>query len=355
MDWRMPGIDGIEATRRIKALRTISRIPAILMVSAFDRERAMNGTAVPGLDGFLIKPVNESLLIDTIASIFVVKPEYPNSQERSAQYHFPEELKGRRVLLVEDNEVNRDLATELLDDLGILVTIAVDGREGVDRVATEPFDLVLMDIQMPVMDGLTATKLIRANNRFRNLPILAMTAHAMTGDRERSLNAGMNAHITKPIDPNRLMATLIRWMPARPAVGPEPMTALENLRPSECGIPERLLPFDIQKALIRTNGKPSLLRRIIFGFRDKYERAAFDLRGLIAQGKLEDAERLAHSLRGIAATLEAKELAEAASAVECAFRSRAMERLSSLIDTLEEALAPAIAAVNSLDGKMASL
>jgi HPt (histidine-containing phosphotransfer) domain-containing protein len=182
-----------------------------------------------------------------------------------------------------------------------------------------------------------------------------MTAHAMTGDRERSLNAGMNAHITKPIDPNRLMATLIRWMPARPAVGPEPMTALENLRPSECGIPERLLPFDIQKALIRTNGKPSLLRRIIFGFRDKYERAAFDLRGLIAQGKLEDAERLAHSLRGIAATLEAKELAEAASAVECAFRSRAMERLSSLIDTLEEALAPAIAAVNSLDGKMASL
>ena len=355
MDWRMPGIDGIEASRRIKALRTISRIPAILMVSAFDREKAMNGTVVPGLDGFLIKPVNESLLIDTIASIFVVKPEYPNLQEHSAQDHFPEELKGRRVLLVEDNEVNRDLATELLDDLGILVTIAVDGREGVDRVAAEPFDLVLMDIQMPVMDGLTATRLIRANDLFCKLPILAMTAHAMTGDRERSLNAGMNAHITKPIDPNRLMATLIRWMPERPAVGPEPMTALKDLRPPECGIPEQLLPFDIQKALIRTNGKPSLLRRIMFGFRDKYKTAGLDLRELIVEGKAEDAERLAHSLRGIAATLEAKELAEAASAVECAFRSRKTEHISCLIDALDEALAPAIAAVNSMDGEMAAL
>jgi PAS domain S-box-containing protein len=355
MDWRMPGIDGIEASRRIKAHRTISRIPAILMVSAFDREAAMGGTAIPGLEGFLVKPVNESLLIDTIAGIFAVKPEYPNSHERPVSDHFPEELHGRRVLLVEDNEVNRDLATELLSDLGVLVTAAFNGREGVDRVAAESFDLVLMDIQMPVMDGLTATKLIRVNDRFRNLPILAMTAHAMNGDRERSLNAGMNDHITKPIDPNRLMAALIRWMPERASAAPGRVTEPKDPDPPDSGIPARLLPFDIQKALIRTNGKPSLLRRIIFGFRDKYERAGVDLRGLIAEGKTEEAERLAHSLKGIAATLEAKEVAEAASAVESAFRLRKTEHLSSLIDTLEQAIVPAIVAVNSLDGKVVAL
>jgi two-component system sensor histidine kinase/response regulator len=128
------------------------------------------------------------------------------------------ELVGRRVLLVEDNESNRDLASELLADLGIQVIIAVNGREGADRVTAEAFDLVLMDIQMPVMDGLTATKLIRAEERFRRLPILAMTAHDRREDREQSLDAGMNEHLTKPINPNMLRDALRRWMPTQTAV-----------------------------------------------------------------------------------------------------------------------------------------
>jgi CheY-like chemotaxis protein len=122
-------------------------------------------------------------------------------------------LAGRRVLLVEDIEINRDLAEELLTDLGISLTIAVDGREGVDRVLTGAFDLVLMDIQMPVMDGLAATRLIRADRRFSKLPILAMTAHAMIGDYEKSMDAGMNDHLTKPIDLNTLTQALLKWMP----------------------------------------------------------------------------------------------------------------------------------------------
>ncbi len=233
MDWRMPGMDGAEASRQIKALRSLSRVPAIMMVSAFDRERAMNGVADHEMDGFLIKPVNEPLLIDSIATIFGVKPDYPDFDSWSAAGDLPAELVGRRVLLVEDNDVNRELASELLSDMGILVTIAVNGREGADRVISEPFDLVLMDIQMPVMDGLTATKLIRADKRFGKLPILAMTAHAMSGDRERSLHAGMNDHITKPIDPNRLQAALIRWMPEKSRERPEPVTAQVKLSPDE--------------------------------------------------------------------------------------------------------------------------
>jgi CheY-like chemotaxis protein/HPt (histidine-containing phosphotransfer) domain-containing protein len=354
MDWRMPGIDGITAARRIKAERSISRTPAILMVSAFDREEAMSGVAVHELEGFLIKPVDESVLIDTIASIFDVKPNYSGADLRTSPGNFPAELAGRRVLLVEDNDVNRDLATELLNDLGIMVTIAVNGCEGVDKVASEPFDLVLMDIQMPVMDGLTATKLIRADERFRKLPILAMTAHAMSGDRERSLKAGMNDHITKPIDPNRLMAALIRWMPETHGAGPELVVAPVELTSIEEGVPEHLLPFNIQAALLRTNGKPKLLRKLLLRFRDQYTSAGSDIREHIVNGRAEDAERLAHSLKSVAAMLEAGDLAEASSEVEQAFRKGRMADMGSLICALEAALAPAIVAVNSLDCKLAA-
>jgi two-component system, sensor histidine kinase and response regulator len=123
---------------------------------------------------------------------------------------------GRRVLFVEDNEIHRDLAGDLLAELGIQVTIAANGREGVDRVTAEAFDLVLMDIQMPVMDGLTATKLIRAEERFRRLPILAISAHDLRDDRERSFDAGMNDHLSKPIDSDMLRDFLTRWMFEQP-------------------------------------------------------------------------------------------------------------------------------------------
>jgi CheY-like chemotaxis protein len=354
MDWRMPGINGVEASRRIKAQRTISRIPAILMVSAFEREEALGGIANHELEGFLIKPVDESVLIDTIGSIFGVKPDYSGADLQPTPGNLPAELAGRRVLLVEDNDVNRDLATELLNDLGITVTTAVNGCEGVDKVAAEPFDLVLMDIQMPVMDGLTATKLIRADERFRKLPILAMTAHAMSGDRDRSLNAGMNDHITKPIDPNRLRAGLILWMPEKIGKEPQPRVAAVTPAPAEECVPEQLPPFDLQAALLRANGKPMLLRKLMLGFRDQYTSAISDLRGHVAAGRAADAERLTHSLKSVAAMLEARDLAEAASSVERAFRSGEKANLDALIETLETTLDPAIAAANSLDWKMAA-
>jgi len=254
--------------------------------------------------------------------------------------------------LVEDNATNRELATELLADMGIEVMIAVNGQEGIDRIAAEPFDLVLMDIQMPVMDGLTATRLIRADHRFNKLPVLAMTAHAMSGDRERSLYAGMNEHITKPIDPIRLMTTLVRWMPERPEGRLEPKAVLVDLTPHEDCIPDQLPPFDIATALMRTNSKPRLLLKILLGFRDEFSTAPSDLKELIAHGSLDDAERLAHSLKGLAATLEAKELAESASFVELAFRRGQTAEVSLLIEAMEQKLIPAIAAINSMEADL---
>ncbi len=216
MDWRLPGMDGIEASRRIKEHPTLSPIPAILMVSAFESEDVLRGLKEPRFDAFLVKPVTESVLMRTIES--VSGGNFGGSasalQLGAENPHFT--LTGRRVLVVEDNDINRDLASELLGDLGILTVNAINGRHAVDQVLAQPFDLVLMDIQMPVMDGLAATRLIRTDPRFHDLPIIAMTAHAMRGDRERSLDAGMNDHLTKPMNPAALSAILSRWMPANP-------------------------------------------------------------------------------------------------------------------------------------------
>jgi PAS domain S-box-containing protein len=214
MDWRLPGIDGIEASRRIKVHPTLWPIPGILMISAFEPEEVLRGLSNPKFDGFLVKPITEALLMRTISSIGGERVEEPGFGFQRVPGSLSSGLTGRRVLVVEDNEINRGLVSELLGDLGILVATAVNGREGVDQVLAEAFDLVLMDIQMPVMDGLTATKLIRSDDRFHDLRIIAMTAHGMVGDRERSLNSGMNDHLTKPINPDALTAIISRWMPA---------------------------------------------------------------------------------------------------------------------------------------------
>jgi two-component system sensor histidine kinase/response regulator len=349
LDWRLPGVDGMETARRIKAHPTLVQIPAILMISAFERDEVMNGLSDPAADGFLIKPVQQSVLLDAITTVFGDATRQAPAK-RQAERPLPAVLAGRRVLLVEDNEINRDLASELLGDLGIVVEMAVNGKEGVERVFAESFDLVLMDIQMPVMDGLTATKTIRADGRFADLPIVAMTAHAMSGDRERSLYAGMNDHLTKPISPESLTDMLVRWMPTAPVRPAVPELVVARAVVHGDAIPEELPPFDIQAALARANGKPKLLRKMMAGFGKQFAHAGVEVRELIAQEKLEDANRLAHSLKGVAATLEAKELSAAAKELEYALRDREMGGVPALIETMERELWPAIAAARTLEG-----
>jgi PAS domain S-box-containing protein len=345
MDWRLPGIDGIETSRRIKASRSLSQIPAILLVSAFERDEVMSELRGLELDGFLISPVAESQMVDTISRVFGARAggaaEGMQSMRRNAAT-----LAGRHVLLAEDNDFNCDIATEMLADLGVLFTIAANGREAVDLVSTRPFDLVLMDIQMPVMDGLTATKLIRADHRYRNLPILAMTAHAMSGDRERSLDAGLNDHIIKPISFDELTRALLQWMPTKaapPTVAVQPVALT-----TPDSIPDHLPPFDIPAALARNNGKPKLIRKLLLTFHDRYANVVSELQRLLDENKAEEAERLAHSLKSLAAALEARELTEAALAVEKTLRAGQREGLSTLIDSLAKALDPAIAAAASI-------
>jgi two-component system, sensor histidine kinase and response regulator len=347
MDWRLPGMNGIETSRRIKSSQSLRDIPAIVVFSAFERSEIMSELNGLEIEGFLASPVAESQLVNTIAKVFGARAGGDADAPR-AKPAKTARLAGRHVLLVEDNDFNRDIAEEVLTELGISFTVAVNGREAVDLVATRPFDLVLMDIQMPVMDGLTATKLIRADDRFRSLPILAMTAHAMSGDRERSLDAGMNDHITKPISFDELTMSLIQWMPAGP-VTPSAEAVPPSLNMTgEDGIPDRLPPFDIPAALLRNNGKPKLIHKLLLTFHQRYANAIGELKDDLAAHKDEDAQRLAHSLKSLAAALEANQLADAAFAVEKALRAGLRETLPPLIDSLEKELAPAVAAASTI-------
>ena len=368
MDWRLPGISGVETARRIQQAGGAAPVPGVLILSAFERNEVLGGQDDPRLEGFLVKPVSQRRLIDTVSAIFQAGRSSGGSSGRSdasADRAVPG-LAGRRVLLVEDNDINCDLATELLTDLGIGVVVARDGRAALDRLEAEAVDLVLMDIQMPVMDGLTATGLIREQARFRTLPVIAMTAHAMSGDRERSLQAGMNDHLTKPISPASLEEVLVRWMPI-PEPAPQLREAPALAAPDPDGLPVELPPFDMAAALVRANGKPGLLRRMILQFREQYANAVPMLKNHLVDNQPEEAYRLVHSLKSVAALLEAKELAAAALAIERVLRSlktggraeessapqnpdgSALVNLPGMLDALQQALAPAIAAAVTLD------
>jgi len=216
LDWQMPGMNGIETARRMRRSRPDS-MPQLLMVTAYGREEVIASAEAIGIKQVLIKPVSASLLFDCIVDLLdgtAVGPG-PAFDESTDAFGQLAALGEVRVLLVEDNDLNQEVATALLREAGLRVDLAGNGQIAVAMAKANAYDLVLMDVQMPVMDGLTATRLIRAEAAFRDLPILAMTANAMAEDRERCLAAGMNDHVAKPIEPEDLWKVLLKWIPPR--------------------------------------------------------------------------------------------------------------------------------------------
>ena len=219
MDWKMPGQNGVEVAQAIRAGAGAEKPPIIIMVSAFGRSDLFDAAKRAGIESFLVKPVDPSLLLETIQTLFA-----PTAGSREAAPADPptNQLSGSRVLVAEDNAINQQIVEHLLARLGITIEFAGNGREAVDAVLKDytRFDAVLMDVQMPEMDGLEATRLIRREVDATQLPIIAMTAHAMETERQLCLEAGMNDHLTKPVDPKALTRTLGRWItsarPSRP-------------------------------------------------------------------------------------------------------------------------------------------
>ena len=337
MDWKMPGMDGIETVEKIRRHPELTAIPTIIMVTAYGREEVMQRAKKAGLDGFLVKPINQSVLFDTIMEIFGHPVVRQRTQARSADLT-PEVLSrigGARILLVEDNEINQQVAAELLAQARLVVDIAGNGAEAVAMVGKTSYDAVLMDIQMPVMDGYAASREIRADGRFASLPVIAMTANAMAEDREKSLAAGMNDHISKPIDPPELYLTLARWI--SPGERPLPELAVPGEAEDEVAVPE-LPGFDTVRALARMGGSARSYRKTLGKFvateADSMER----LRASLAAGERLDARREAHTLKGVAGNIGATALQEAAATLEARLAASDGEVEAALVNMVEDRL-----------------
>ena len=326
MDWRMPGMNGDEAAQRIHHDASLPVQPKIVIVTAYGREDVLRLAEQAGVDGILIKPVSPSVLLDTALTVLgrgrifeeddkrrALKPELPASGQ----------LAGARLLLVEDNDINREFATELLRSEGIEIDQAVNGLEAVEKVQAGDYDAVLMDIQMPVMDGLDAARHIRAladapaGERFASLPIIAMTALAMAHDAEKSATAGMNDYVTKPIAPERLMAALARWVKV-PADRAGRAAAVASAPPAS-ELPADLLAMtclDTREGVRRIGGKAEAYRKQLRRFRENYPDAIAKLRRLSTEGGTQHAEEYCHALKGLTGNIGAHALYEILGAID---------------------------------------
>jgi CheY-like chemotaxis protein len=322
MDWQMPGWDGMETSRKIKHSGNLENLPKIVMITGFGREDIRLQAQENEIEGFLQKPITPSVLLDTLMNLFGIVAEEKAMPAATRRDSDLPAVQGVRVLLVEDNEVNQQVATELLESEGANVTIANHGAEAV-KLLTQgtqppPFDVVLMDLQMPEMDGLTATRLLRAEAGLQHLPIIAMTAHALAEEVERCLEVGMNDHVAKPIDPGTFFATLGRWTRAyqREEAGGRSRVAKEGSEPAD---PE-IEGIDVAGGLERMAGNKRLYRDLLTQFVAKQQSVGNRIAEALEKGDRHQAERLAHSLKGAAGNLGINQIFHLAGNLEKAIR-----------------------------------
>ncbi|MGL5396263.1 MAG: response regulator, partial [Shewanella sp.] len=321
IDWKMPNLDGIETAKQIK--QQAKNAPRILMVSAHANQDFLTQIEQLGLAGYISKPISASRLLDGIMNALGrsgILPVRRHQDNIAPELLLP--LKGKRILLVEDNEMNLEVATEFLEQVGIILSIATNGQIALDKLAQQSFDLVLMDCQMPVMDGYQATKAIRERPELAQLPVIAMTANAMAGDKEMCLRAGMNDHIAKPIEVNLLYQTLLKYLGAPvPPVENAEFVVNESLNPINLDVesvvkwPEHP-ELDIDRGLQLVQNSKRLYQRIFDRFVTSQRNVVEQINKALASNKREDAVRMAHTLKGLAGNLSSSRLAELARQLE---------------------------------------
>jgi two-component system, sensor histidine kinase and response regulator len=343
LDWKMPGMDGVEVARQIQAQvaqKRIHTMPVIIMVSALSREELLQHAQGVHLHATLTKPVTASMLCDLITGLqwgSVLDDERETPANLDAN-EIVAGVRGARILLVEDNVINQQVAQELLESAGFIVDIAHNGQQALDILQREHFDAVLMDLQMPVMDGLTATREIRKNPGLADLPIIAMTAAAMAKDKQASLSAGMNDHVAKPIAPRDLMTILAKWV--KTSRQGDSTCKIKMATSRTISLLAELPGFALKDALLRVGGNPALLIKALRQFGEMFAHSAEEMKQLVKLNKRVEAGALAHQLSGVAATLGANELHAAATALEQeATKNQAITSLDLFVRKLSQVLA----------------
>ncbi|PHV09067.1 multi-sensor hybrid histidine kinase [Janthinobacterium sp. BJB412] len=343
MDWQMPGMDGVAAIEAIRAEAAAAgaTAPAFIMVTAYNRDALLDEARELALGGMLSKPVSASTLLDSISVVFGTDLGRCRKTQRLVDYQAAERaVRGAHLLLVEDNEVNQEVAQQILGDAGVRVDIASNGAMALAKLAVTQYDGVLMDCQMPVMDGYDATRALRAEPRHAALPVIAMTANAMVGDKEKCLDAGMNDFIAKPIDVAQLFTTLARWVkPSQPAAAEPPAGGREDGQPlaqargqapahgrpdapepAAAPAAEPPLPaipgLRMEAALQRVGGNVKLMRKLLARFVETQIDAMARIAEAIEANDLAAATRHAHTVKGLAGNIGAAGMADSAARVE---------------------------------------
>jgi two-component system sensor histidine kinase/response regulator len=353
MDWSMPGMDGWEASRRIHELSARGEAPLIVMVTMHDRERIAERAARESsvLDAFLVKPVTGSMLLDAVADARAGRGMEPRPAGVPKAEREAGRLAGMRLLVVEDNATNQQVARELLEAEGAHVDVASGGGEAIRMLADHDghYDAVLMDIQMPDMDGYTATRRIRSTLGLKSLPIIAMTANVLVSDREACLAAGMNDHIGKPFDLNLVVERLLHWT-GRGIAAPVQQAGAVAVDPTASMHDEVL---DWTPALARFGGKQRAYLGALERFPDAAAEIQRELQQALANGQRESVDRQLHTLKGLAAMIGARRLGELCRQVEQSLRSAAADwQASGSANGLQQAIDEASSAARLLQARL---
>ena len=344
LDWQMPGMDGIATARRIRALQP-GDPPFMIMVTAYGRDDLLRQAQEVGIVDVFAKPVTASTLFDSVMNVLgkMARRELPTLTEaaRAAGGGDVAAIAGARVLLVEDNELNQEVGVALLGETGLKVDVAGNGAVALERLAARDYDLVLMDMQMPVMDGISATLAIRGNPRYAQLPIVAMTANAMSADRDRCLGVGMNDHLAKPIDPEKLVEILCRWIKPRDRAPVATHDGTGERRDAD-GIIESLrgIPgLDIDTGLRLSRGRASLYLSVLKKFSSSQRGFAERVKAALGENDWQTALRQAHTLKGVAGQLGAQMVRVAAELLEHAIQQHeSPQSITLLIRQIDELL-----------------
>ena len=355
VNFKMPDLNGIELTKQIKKLPKFEQIPIILMVTAFRDKNTIQTARSSGIDIILSKPIKPSTLLDSIMSSLNQKQVLSIIDNNTASHKFKDryQLSGK-ILLVEDNDINQEVADELLQLSGFKVKIVSNGQKAFDEFTQHmgAYDAILMDIQMPVMDGFVATKLIRKFEEDNNndtktpIPIIAMTAHAMAGEKQRCLSAGMNDYTTKPIDPDILIQTLCRWIPHLKEQAVNLFQSSENAHKTK--IKSTYPGLNVAAGLLRIHNQESTYLNILNTFVNDFIHCADSLQKAFDDQSYSEARHLVHNLKGVSGNIGAERLFESCCVIEKLFKKNALNQIPEQIEALKTELDDTIAAIQSI-------